>query len=180
MDGEIDLAFAGFRSLQAGPDDPIRLKWDAVRTSLDIPESALPTVLAGVGVGLEKITDRNALINFLIVYTPEPDGADVWQTPSQTLLLHRGDCEDFAILKYALLRKWGLPARIVVGEIKSISGNLPHAWCATYLDGHWLALDNKFDQLIKVGDYINWLPIAAMHDAGVVRFGREFSINEMI
>jgi len=27
---------------------------------------------------------------------------------------------------------------------------------------------------------VNWLPLAAMHDANVVRFGREFTINDRI
>jgi hypothetical protein len=27
---------------------------------------------------------------------------------------------------------------------------------------------------------MNWLPLAAMHDASVVRFGREFTINDRI
>jgi hypothetical protein len=70
--------------------------------------------------------------------------------------------------------------RIVIGEIKSIAGNQPHAWCAAYLDGAWRTLDNKFDQIIGVADYVNWLPLAAMHDASVVRFGREFTLNDMM
>ncbi len=125
----------------------------------------------------------NADINQRIVYTPEPDRDDAWQTPAQTLTTSHGDCEDYAILKYATLLRAGLSVaslRIVIGEIKSIAGNQPHAWCAAYLDGAWRTLDNKFDQIIGVADYVNWLPLAAMHDASVVRFGREFTINDMI
>ena len=102
---------------------------------------------------------------------------------AQTLAISRGDCEDYAILKYATLLRTGLPSaslRIVIGEIISIAGNQPHAWSAAYLDGTWRTLDNKFDRIIGVADYVNWLPLAAMHDASVVRFGREFTINDRI
>jgi predicted transglutaminase-like cysteine proteinase len=132
---------------------------------------------------MAAIAAFNADINQGIIYTPEPDRGDAWQTPAQTLAMSHGDCEDYAILKYATLLRAGLSVaslRIVIGEIKSIVGNQPHAWCAAYLDGAWRALDNKFDQIIGVADYVNWLPLAAMHDASVVRFGPEFTINDRI
>ena len=63
--------------------------------------------------------------------------------------------------------------RIVIGEIISIE-------CAARIEGAWHALDNKFPQIIAIADYLNWLPLAAMNDASVVRFGREFTINDRI
>jgi len=33
---------------------------------------------------------------------------DAWQTPAQTLATSHGDCEDYAILKYATLLRSGL------------------------------------------------------------------------
>lgn len=172
----MDLAFAGFRSIEAGPSDQYRIKWSAVRFALDVPASA-PVLDVPA---LAAIGSLNLEINRMVTYAAEPGGADLWQTPVQTLALKRGDCEDYAILKYALLTKAGIPARVVIGEIKNILANQPHAWCAAYIDGAWRALDNKFDQIIKVADYINWLPMAAMHDASVVRFGRQFSINDAL
>lgn len=50
----------------------------------------------------------NNHINQRIDY--QPDGAqDRWQTPAETLALARGDCEDFAIAKYFVLRDCGRP-----------------------------------------------------------------------
>ena len=172
------LIFAGYRSFDAGAEDPFRIKWSAVRPSLDLPAGAEVPALTMAAIGA-----FNADINHRIIYTPELDRADAWQTPAQTLATSQGDCEDYAILKYATLLRAGLSVaslRIVIGEIKSIAGNQPHAWCAAYLDGAWRTLDNKFDQIIGVADYVNWLPLAAMHDASVVRFGREFTINDRI
>jgi predicted transglutaminase-like cysteine proteinase len=177
-----DLNFAGYRSLNASIGDPYRKKWDAVRGLLDLPtaETATHAYCELPGTTLAEIARCNSALNHTIVYTPEPDSVDVWQTPAQTLSLNRGDCEDCAILKYALLTKAGIPARVVIGEIKNILANQPHAWCAAFLDGEWRALDNKFDKIIKIEDYMNWLPMAAMHDDKVVRFGREFVMDEMI
>ena len=172
------LVFAGYRSFDAGAEDPFRIKWNAVRPSLELPAGAEVPALT-----MAATAAFNADINHRIAYTPEPDSDDNWQTPTQTLATSHGDCEDYAILKYATLLRAGLSVaflRIVIGEIKSIAGNQPHAWCAAYLDGAWRTLDNKFDQIIGVADYVNWLPLAAMHDASVVRFGREFTINDMI
>ncbi len=170
------LVFAGYRSFDAGADDPFRIKWNAVRPSLELPAGAEIPALT-----MPAISAFNANINQRITYTPEPDGGDAWQTPTQTLAISHGDCEDYAILKYATLLRAGLPSaslRIVIGEIISIAGNQPHAWCAAYLEGIWHALDNKFPQIIAIADYMNWLPLAAMHDASVVRFGREFTLND--
>ncbi len=172
------LVFAGYRSFDADADDPFRVKWNAVRSLLELPAGAevpAPTMVA--------ISAFNADINQRIVYTPEPDSGDAWQTPAQTLTILHGDCEDYAILKYATLLQAGLSAaslRIVIGEIISSAGNQPHAWCAAGIEGTWHALDNKFPQIIAIADYLNWLPLAAMHDASVVRFGREFTINDRI
>jgi predicted transglutaminase-like cysteine proteinase len=166
--GPIDgLVFAGYRSFDAGAEDALDLP-----AAAEVPAITLPAIGA-----------LNANINRRIIYGREPDRGDVWQTPAQTLAIARGDCEDYAILKYATLLRAGLSAaslRIVIGEIKSIAGNGPHAWCAAYLDGKWRTLDDKFDQIVSVADYMNWLPLAAMHDASVVRFGEEFTINDRI
>jgi predicted transglutaminase-like cysteine proteinase len=172
------LIFAGYRSFDAGADDSFRIKWNAVRPSLELPAGAEIPALT-----MPAISGFNADINQRIIYTPEPDSGDAWQTPAQTLAILHGDCEDYAILKYATLLRAGLSAaslRIVIGEIISIAGNEPHAWCAAHIEGIWHALDNKFPQIIATAEYINWLPLAAMHDASVVRFGREFTINDRI
>jgi len=152
-----DLSFPGYRSFAAGPDNPFRVKWNAVWAALDVPDSfELPALtLPAIGAFNESINDK-------IVYTPEPGGVDDWQEPARTLALGCGDCEEYAILKYATLLKSGLAEeclRLVVGEIKStMKTNPAHAWCAAYLDGTWRALDNKFERIIEASAYLNWIP----------------------
>ncbi len=170
----IDLAFAGYRAFAAGPDDPMRLKWNGVRNALALTDDA-----ASRFAGLTA-SALNLAVNRRIRYQSEPEGVDVWQKPMDTFRLGTGDCEDYAVLKYALLDKAGVVVRLVVGEIKSIAGNRPHAWCAGHIANEWHAFDQMFDQLIPVSEYINWLPMAAMHDDQVVRFGPVFSLNEIL
>lgn len=172
-----ELSFAGYRLLAAAADDPVLTKWRLVRTQLDrgpLHDAWSP----GADIGA-----WNAHVNAAIRYQAEAPGVDIWQTPAVTLARLTGDCEDFAILKYALLAASGLSEqrlRIVVGQIKSIAGNQDHAWLAFFLDGVWRVLDCKFDSVIAVADYLNWLPMAAVHaDTGVI-YGREFSINEIL
>src|SRR5258705_780774 len=125
-----DLSFDGYRSWQAGPDDPFRSKWDKVRPTFG--SAPMPSVPFDVAL-------ENQRINSDIKYTPELQGRDEWQSPAQTWESRKGDCEDYAIVKYAALLKSGMPEdhlRLVVGEIKStFKFNEGHAWCAAYLDG---------------------------------------------
>src|SRR5258705_9169898 len=110
-----DLVFAGYRSFDAGADDPFRIKWNAVRPSFELPAGAGVPVLTVAAIGA-----FNAKINQRIIYTPEADRGDAWQTPAQTLAGSGGDCEDYAILKYPTLLRARLAAasvRIVIGEI---------------------------------------------------------------
>ncbi len=171
-----DLAFLGYRFFDAAPDDPLRLKWNEMRGRLEVLTLATPepTLIA--------VADFNAKINRMIAFDrTEAESLDAWQSPSQTLQRERGDCKDFALVKYAVLTKAGIPVRIVLGEIKTVmKANPKHAWCAAFIEGAWRALDNMFDQIIKIEEYSNWIPTAALHDDAVVEFGSVFSIAEQL
>ena len=135
--------------------------------------------------GTARLAYVNAAVNRIVHWRSDHDNYgldDYWAMPIETLM-RGGDCEDFAILKYALLAASGVPEpclRIVVGQIKSIAGNQDHAWLALFRDGVWHALDCKFDSVIAVADYLNWLPVAAVHAETGVIYGREFSIAEIL
>lgn len=58
----------------------------------------------------------NAWVNHAIRYRSDHDSwgiQDFYQTPHETLLRRAGDCEDYAILKAALLRRLGVPASAI-------------------------------------------------------------------
>jgi predicted transglutaminase-like cysteine proteinase len=97
--------------------------------------------------GLARIGRINRAVNFAIraVDAGLPDGAhDDWSSPLQTLAAGKGDCKQYAVLKYAALQAAGFAAddlRIVIVERRA--GLAVHAMVAVHNDGRWLILDNR-------------------------------------
>jgi len=175
-----ELAFRDYRAFPAPHGDELIARWRAVSADLGVPQSeGIPLIFAApsaVSVGVNQ---------FLKFDERESEDLSVWQTPAQTVARGSGDCKDYALLKYALLREMGAEVRIVIGEIRRLGmgdrdGNQHHAWCAAVIDGTWCALDNMFDHPEPVATYPNWTPLAACHDLVVTRFarGQEFTIDE--
>jgi predicted transglutaminase-like cysteine proteinase len=99
--------------------------------------------------------------------------ADHWSDPFQTLLSSRGDCEDYAILKYAALLQAGIPkddVKIVI--LKNLFPNENHAAVATRVDGQWLILDNRTLTLVRDTDVRRAIPEFVLDHDGVRRFNR--------
>jgi predicted transglutaminase-like cysteine proteinase len=97
--------------------------------------------------------------------------ADHWSDPFETLLSNRGDCEDYAILKYAALLEAGIPkddVKIVI--LKNFFPNEDHAAVATRVDGQWLILDNRTLTLVRDTDVTRAIPEFALDHEGVKRF----------
>src|SRR5436190_597567 len=70
--------------------------------------------------------------------------ADFWSAPLATLTVGAGDCEDYAVVKYVVLREIGIDPDdlqlVIVGDIKR---KAVHAVVAVRLDEEWLILDNR-------------------------------------
>jgi predicted transglutaminase-like cysteine proteinase len=97
--------------------------------------------------------------------------ADHWSDPFETLLSHRGDCEDYAILKYAALLEAGIPeddVKIVI--LKNFFPREEHAAVATRVDGQWLILDNRTLTLVRDTDVTRAIPEFVLDHEGVKRF----------
>ena len=87
------------------------------------------------------LRDVNRLVN-RADYVPDSTAADRWSTPSE-LLQFGGDCEDFAIAKYFLLRELGVPAaamRVVI--MRATSALESHAVLVVHAGGEDFVLDN--------------------------------------
>jgi predicted transglutaminase-like cysteine proteinase len=99
--------------------------------------------------------------------------ADRWSNPLETLLSSHGDCEDYAILKYAALLEAGIPkndVKIVI--LKNFFPNEGHAVVATRVDGQWLILDNRTLTLVRDTDVTRAIPEFVLDHEGVKRFNR--------
>jgi hypothetical protein len=72
---------------------------------------------------------------------------EYWQTPGETLSLHTGDCEDFAILLCTLLRAYGVGAEQIYVAVGVDDDGYGHAFLIEdwYLDGEWRAIEPQVE-----------------------------------
>jgi predicted transglutaminase-like cysteine proteinase len=96
---------------------------------------------------------------------------DHWSAPFETIRSGRGDCEDYAIIKYAALLEAGIPSddvKIVI--LKNAFPNEDHAVLAARVDGEWLILDNRTLTLVRDMDLTRATPEFVLDREGVRRF----------
>jgi predicted transglutaminase-like cysteine proteinase len=143
--------------------------------------AAAPALIAiiaeGVGHrGRARIAMINRAVNLAI--TPMSDQAqwgvpDRWSAPLETLQSSRGDCEDYAIVKYAALLGAGISEtdmKIVI--FKNLLPTEDHAALAVHVDGQWLILDNRTLTLVSDTDVTRAIPEYVLDQNGVSRFAR--------
>jgi predicted transglutaminase-like cysteine proteinase len=97
--------------------------------------------------------------------------ADHWSAPFETIRTGRGDCEDYAIVKYAALLEAGIPSddiKIVI--LKNAFPAEDHAVLAARVDGEWLILDNRTLMLVRDMDMTRAVPQLVLDQEGVRRF----------
>ena len=86
--------------------------------------------------------------------------ADFWASPLQTLASGSGDCEDYAIVKYVVLRALGMAEAdlrlIIVNDDKH---KTEHAVVAVRDGQGWLILDNRTMFIVKAEDARYYNPL---------------------
>jgi predicted transglutaminase-like cysteine proteinase len=93
---------------------------------------------------------------------------DRWTAPLAALAAGRGDCEDYAIAKYVILRTAGYPAghlRFLL--VRDRLARDDHAVLAARFEGRWLILDNRFAAIPEDSRMHNFTPLFALDDEGV-------------
>lgn len=96
---------------------------------------------------------------------------DHWSAPFETIRSGRGDCEDYAIVKYAVLVEAGISKddlKIVI--LKNRFPDENHAVVAVRVDGQWLILDNRTLTLVRDRDLTRATPQLVLDQGGVSRF----------
>jgi predicted transglutaminase-like cysteine proteinase len=97
---------------------------------------------------------------------------DFWLFPEETLVLHKGDCEDSSFLLAALLLASGISehcVRVVLGTVTTPDGSFGHAWVVYQNEsGRWCLLEATLDavpseltpadQFTVPGNQYNYLP----------------------
>ena len=129
--------------------------------------------------GRARLELVNQRINYAIRYVSDRahwHRADVWSAPldrhhTGSFETGMGDCEDYAIAKYAALRDAGTPARdLSLLVVRDKSARSYHAVLAARLNGQWLLLDNRWRRLIPDHEARYFKPLFALNTAGVERF----------
>lgn len=90
--------------------------------------------------------------------------SDYWASPAE-FFTRSGDCEDYAIAKYATLRQMGFGAeqlRLVV--VQDVVRDLAHAVLAVYVDGDVFILDNVTSEVRSQADVAEYAPYYSVNE----------------
>lgn len=93
--------------------------------------------------------------------------SDYWATPLEFLTTGAGDCEDYAILKYAGLRELGVPVeqlRLVV--VEDTSRRIAHAVLAVRSDTTTWILDNQESAVLPDDRIAHYEPYYSINETG--------------
>lgn len=121
-------------------------------------------------VQLQQVND---FVNRAVTFVSDQQawGADdYWATPTQTLSLGTGDCEDIAIAKYFSLVRMGVPSeKLRLTFVKALKQNQAHMVLAYYAspNAQPLILDNLDPQIRPASERNDLLPVYAFNHHGV-------------
>ena len=89
-----------------------------------------------------------------------------WETPFE-FLRKSGQCQDYAITKYMLLRAAGVPAeRLRLVVLHDAHLGLDHAVTVIYIDGTALMLDNQLRDMVPVDTVQHYQPYYSINEQG--------------
>lgn len=138
-------------------------------------------IVAAARSGSERmrIERINLMVNNAVRYVSDyvqHGVADRWTSPLATLTSGQGDCEDYAILKYAALREAGVAEsdlRLLLVKDRAVRQD--HAVLAVRLDARWLVLDNRRAMPLETSDLGHFLPLFALDNRGVNLFAAPYA-----
>jgi predicted transglutaminase-like cysteine proteinase len=131
---------------------------------------------AGVGgraaafvAGLPQADERssieavNAYVNARVAFTSDSrlfGVDDRWSSANDTLARGRGDCEDYALAKLAMLRRAGIADRnLYFVVLKDVARRADHAVLVVRSEGRFLVLDNGTDRLRDSSELVDYKPV---------------------
>ena len=92
---------------------------------------------------------------------------DYWATPAESVASNGGDCEDYAIAKYFLLKELGVPlARLRITYVKALKINEAHMVLAYYPrpDAEPLILDSLDPRVRPASERSDLVPVYSFND----------------
>ena len=122
---------------------------------------------------LEALHTVNAFFN-RVPFLPDSTHwgvEDFWATPAEMIASNGGDCEDYSIAKYFLLKEFGVPVeRLRITYVKAVKINQAHMVLAYYaLPGaEPLILDNLENSVRPASERPDLVPVYSFNDDDVV------------
>ena len=149
---------------------PLDARWNQVSgAGIGGSAAAFAATLRGEQV-LAKLEAVNGYVNGRVRFVDDRvqfGVADRWQVPSDTLNRGRGDCEDFALAKRAMLRAAGIPDKdLYLVVLKDLSRRADHAVLVVRAAGRFLVLDNGTDRIVDSSDVADYKPMLTFASAG--------------
>lgn len=147
---------------------------------VDLLDNWLKTTTDAQALGEpEKLKRINDFINQKIAFEDDHsvwDQSDYWATPLETIGQGRGDCEDFAIIKYVSLRRAGIASDklrliYVKAALKTPDGpiQVAHMVLAYYAspNAEPVLLDNLEPRILPASKRSDLKPVFSFNSAGI-------------
>lgn len=142
---------------------PLDARWRRVEHApVAGPAAAFAASLRGKDA-LERLEAVNWYVNKRVRFIDDDvqyGRADIWSTANETLNRGRGDCEDYAIAKLAMLRRAGIAERdLYLVVVKDLVRRVDHAILVVRAAGHMYVLDNGTDRLLDTESIADYRPV---------------------
>jgi|GEM_PF-1056388 len=126
----------------------------------------------------------SASVNQMVAYRTDQEShgqLDRWSTPNETLGRSSGDCEDYAILKMAILARLGIPMTAMeIVVVKDTSRRLFHAVLSVALKDGSLILDNMTDAVEADKAKLSYAPLFSISGTANYVFGYKGGKSDMM
>ncbi len=149
-------------ALQIGRS-PLDARWNNISSAgVSGAASGFATSLRGQGT-IAKLEAVNNYVNARVRFVDDRvqfGTTDRWLTASETLARGRGDCEDYAIAKRALLRAAGVPDKdLYLVVLRDLTRRADHAVLVVRASGRFLVLDNGTNRIVDSSDVSDYRPM---------------------
>lgn len=134
--------------------------------------------------GRAQLEDINQNVNIAIRYVSDSTQygvADRWSSALSSFATGQGDCEDYAIAKYAALSEAGFAAedlRLVLVRDRAVRED--HAVLAVHHEGKWLIMDNRSALLREDSQISSFTPLFAINHRGVQLFATPYAKRDAL
>lgn len=118
----------------------------------------------------------NRAVNAAIRYQTDAvawGSEDYWASPQETIARGVGDCEDYALVKLAMLAALGVPeTEMIVVVVKDLSRGIGHAILAVKAGEGYDVLDNLTDMVRSDAEIATYVPLYSIGHAGAWIHGK--------